>query len=75
MVENNLIHIGTGDTCLQCEHFHWWDGDYCCLEKMEILFSSKDGKIDEVNLKAPLFACDKFIDRVNGKELYGTVLC
>lgn len=31
--------------CLTCKHFIWWDGDYCCWDKMQILCSSEDGYI------------------------------
>ena len=30
--------------CTNCEHFDWWDGDYCCLHDMKILCESRDGK-------------------------------
>lgn len=29
--------------CLKCESFCWWDGDYCCVEKMQI-FSHERNK-------------------------------
>lgn len=22
--------------CLNCDSFHWWDGDYCCIRKWKI---------------------------------------
>lgn len=31
--------------CLTCEHFCWWDGDYCCVDKMKILAESPSGRI------------------------------
>ena len=27
-------------TCITCEHFDWWDGDWCCLKKFKILSHS-----------------------------------
>ena len=29
--------------CITCEHFAWWDGDYCCIDKMKILCESPRG--------------------------------
>ena len=29
-----------GIGCLSCENFAFWDGDYCCVEKAEILSSA-----------------------------------
>ena len=31
--------------CLTCEHFCWWDGDYCCLDRRKILVESPSGRI------------------------------
>ena len=31
--------------CLKCEHFCWWDGDYCCLDRNKILIGSPSGRI------------------------------
>lgn len=25
-------------------HFAWWDGDYCCIRRLEILCPSKNGE-------------------------------
>ena len=25
------------ECCINCRHFAWWDGDYCCLSKFTIL--------------------------------------
>ena len=33
--------------CLTCKHFTWWDGDYCCWDKMQILCPSEDGYISK----------------------------
>ena len=45
------------ENCVTCEHFDWWDGDYCCLKKMTILCSSNsDGRFTEKileNMKTP----------------------
>ena len=27
-------------TCITCENFDWWDGDWCCLENFLILGTS-----------------------------------
>lgn len=32
---------------INCEHFSWWDGDYCCTDKFKILQESKNGKFNE----------------------------
>lgn len=29
--------------CTNCEHFAWWDGDYCCVWKMKIIEKSENG--------------------------------
>ena len=28
------------ENCVTCEHFDWWDGDWCCLKKFKILSHS-----------------------------------
>lgn len=33
--------------CINCKHFAWWDRDYCCIEKMEILQSSYKGEFTD----------------------------
>lgn len=33
--------------CINCEHFTWWDGDYCCIEKMKILCESPKGDFND----------------------------
>lgn len=38
--------------CINCEHFTWWDGDYCCIEKMKILCESPKGDFNDDILKA-----------------------
>lgn len=38
--------------CLNCEHFCWWDGDYCCSRKMRILQESPAGEFNEDIIKA-----------------------
>ena len=32
------------NSCITCQLFVWWDGDYCCMKKLKILQESKDGK-------------------------------
>ena len=32
--------------CIDCEFFTWWDGDYCCTKKLNILYHSADGEFD-----------------------------
>lgn len=29
-------------SCVKCEHFAWWDGDFCCVKKMKILQEAPD---------------------------------
>lgn len=29
--------------CTNCEAFTWWDGDFCCTNKMAIIETSPDG--------------------------------
>lgn len=42
--------------CLTCEHFAWWDGDYCCFSpKYEkglarLVTVSEDGTLDETSM-------------------------
>ena len=33
--------------CTNCQHFVWWDADYCCTAKMIILQNSDDGKLNK----------------------------
>ena len=33
--------------CINCEHFAWWDGDYCCVAKKKILQESPEGEFNE----------------------------
>jgi len=37
--------------CINCKHFAWWDGDYCCTAKMIILQHSPKGDFTEEILK------------------------
>lgn len=34
------------DNCITCEHFAWWDGDYCCTAHMEILQNAPTGEFN-----------------------------
>ena len=36
--------------CTNCQHFAWWDGDYCCTVKMIISQNSDDGKLNKALL-------------------------
>ena len=38
--------------CLNCEHFVWWDGDYCCVANFKILCESKRGDFSKDMLKS-----------------------
>jgi len=31
-------------SCITCQFFAWWDGDYCCVRKAKLLQESPDGK-------------------------------
>lgn len=33
--------------CINCRHFCWWDGDYCCTRKARLLLESPDGKLNK----------------------------
>ena len=33
--------------CVDCEHFAWWDGDYCCMKTLKILAHSADGSLND----------------------------
>ena len=33
--------------CLKCEHFGWWDGDYCCMDRQKVLVTSSTGRITQ----------------------------
>lgn len=35
-------------SCSNCEHFVWWDGDFCCLEHMTLLIESEEGRLTEM---------------------------
>ena len=48
-------------SCLNCGHFHWWDGDFCCLhpdKDWKILFPSKDGTLPEDFDKKFVIPCE-----------------
>lgn len=32
--------------CINCKHFAWWDGDYCCTDKFKILQASPKGQFN-----------------------------
>lgn len=34
-------------SCVRCEHFALWDGDFCCTKKMRILQEAPDGKFNK----------------------------
>ena len=34
-------------SCLTCEHFAWWDGDYCCIDKFKILMPAPRGNFNK----------------------------
>jgi len=36
-------------TCLDCEGFAWWDGDYCCTLHMTILSHTEDDSYKALN--------------------------
>ena len=40
------------NNCINCEHFAWWDGDYCCVKNFKILCESKSGHFNEDILTA-----------------------
>lgn len=39
------------ESCINCDNFAWWDGDYCCIAKFLILQNSPKGKFTEEILK------------------------
>ena len=32
------------ESCINCDNFAWWDGDYCCIIKFLILQNSPKGE-------------------------------
>lgn len=38
--------------CVNCDHFAWWDGDYCCVKKLKILQQSKNGEFNNDIIKS-----------------------
>ena len=58
-------------TCISCEHFAWWDGDYCCLKKMRILQPSKDGHFgDDILAVLNRHRKCRSYNRKEGKNIY-----
>lgn len=47
-------------SCLDCEHFTWWDGDYVCMHYLEILFYSENGGFENITAIEPRAFCDHF---------------
>lgn len=41
---NNMNYTLNPINCISCQHFCWWDGDYCCSRKMRILQESDKGE-------------------------------
>ena len=35
-------------SCITCQHFAWWDGDYCCVAKLITLQPSVKGEFTDV---------------------------
>ncbi|MBP5455228.1 MAG: hypothetical protein J6Y37_01865 [Paludibacteraceae bacterium] len=67
------FYIPPKESCINCEHFGWWDGDYCCVLKFRVLCDSPNGEFtDDIlkNLKTPK-TCNSYI-QANAKhaELY-----
>lgn len=42
------------NNCVNCKHFAWWDGDFCCIAKNKILQESPDGEFNKDILMALL---------------------
>ena len=34
-------------SCINCEHFAWWDGDYVCTAKFKLLQESPNGEFNK----------------------------
>lgn len=45
------FYIPPKESCINCEHFAWWDGDYCCVLRFKILCESPDGEFTDEILK------------------------
>lgn len=39
------------ENCINCEHFAWWDGDYCCMRTLMIIQPSPEGDFSAVIFK------------------------
>ena len=49
---NNMNELCLTDkNCITCKHFCWWDGDYCCTIKMNVLQKAKKGEFNETIIK------------------------
>lgn len=35
------------ENCITCDHFAWWDKDYCCLASFKILCHSEHGEFND----------------------------
>jgi len=62
--------------CLTCEHFCWWDGDYCCLDHGKIFVKSPSGRITKeqydtlYNKYKQCWSYSEKLDRRNKDGLY-----
>ena len=49
--------------CVNCQNLAFWDGDFCCMDKMKIL--EYGDKLTEESLAEFPSECDTFIENKN----------
>lgn len=49
--------LNNNDTCITCQHFAWWDGDYCCMSKMKVI---QHGDTFSEGIEAKIKPCEEF---------------
>lgn len=46
-METNGKIIIPDKNCIKCQHFAWWDGDFCCTKHMKILQEAPDANFND----------------------------
>lgn len=46
METKNVIVI-PDQNCVNCSHFSWWDGDFCCTKHMKVLQEANDANFND----------------------------
>lgn len=60
--------------CLNCEHFTWWDGDYCCTKNFIILGKSNENWDFTEDIVSMLKTFEDCIDWKKSKSEFHTEL-